>query len=336
MSNLPVLANAQLPAHLQGRVGVPSVLTQAVLAGMTGGVPKISIKQSRFRIVEGGEEYPLDTLHLDCIIVGAVAGVSKVYYAKAYNPKDEPAAPDCQSVIGDRPSADATTPQAASCAVCPHNVWGSKITPQGNETKACADSRRVAVVAADDPTGTIYLFTIPAASMKALGKYAKELGMRGVSPEMVRTRVTFDSSADFPKLEFGFAGFLDAESYAAVSGRIDTPEVKDVLGLLGQAAAPAAIPAPAAQPQPTPAPAPQPVAQPAPQPTPEPAAPAAPSAPKRGFGKGAAAPAAAAQPAPQPTPAPAAPAAPAYTVAQGDGLASLEAQLDGLLNGPAF
>jgi len=73
MSNI-VPSNIQVPAHLAGKVGVPSTLAQSLVGGLpTGdGFPRISIKGSRFRIVEGGDETLLDSTKLDIIVVQQV------------------------------------------------------------------------------------------------------------------------------------------------------------------------------------------------------------------------------------------------------------------------
>ena len=326
-TNLPSLNNTKIPAYLQARMGQQSAIVAAALTGGGGGgVPRISIKQSRFRLIEDGVETPLDSLHLDCAIVDVVPGVSKTFYLKPYNPGDEPTAPDCSSLLGDKPAPNSPAPQSETCAECPMNAWGSKLTPAGKETKACADTRRIAVVPADDPAGTMYLFIIPAASMASFKSYIKELGMRGIDPSVVRTRVTFDASSDYPKLQFQFAGFLDEEGATTALGRVRSVESQDVVGMLS---APTAAPALAA-----PKPAPAPVAaapKPAPAPAPKPAAPVVesnvpPPAAAKGFGKKpAAAPAPAPQAAPQPAP---------VVVAEGsEGLSALESQLDAMLNG---
>ena len=61
MSNI-VPANIQIPAYLATRVGQPSALAQSIAGGIGGGesFPRISIKGSRFRIVEGGNETVLE------------------------------------------------------------------------------------------------------------------------------------------------------------------------------------------------------------------------------------------------------------------------------------
>ena len=291
MSNALTLANAQVPAHLAQRVGVPSVLAQSLGGGIGSGesVPRISIKGSRFRIVEGTTETVLDTTTIDVAIVGANPRLSKTWYAKAWTPDSEPSSPDCFSMDGVSPDASSTEPQNDLCASCPQNAWGSKVTPQGKQIKACSDQKRLAVVAADDPTGPIYLLQVTPAALAGLGQYQKELSHRGIPAEIVRTRLSFDTTASFPKLKFDFSGFLDEETQAEVDKLFGTEEVRQITGELRTSAIPA-VPKIAAPQQVAPKPAPVAAPQPAPTPVAE-----EPAAPKRGFGapkKAAAAPAA--------------------------------------------
>ena len=294
MSNAITLANVQVPAHLAQRVGVPSILSQSLSGGIGGGVEstaRISIKGSRFRIAEGGTETVLDSTTLDVVVVGANPRLSKTWYAKAWTPESEPSSPDCFSLDGVGPDAQATEPQNDLCASCPQNAWGSKITPQGKQIKACSDQKRLAVVSADDPTGPIYLLQVTPAALQGLGKYQKELSLRGIPAEIVRTRVSFDTDASFPKLKFDFGGFLDADTQQEVDKLFGSEEVRQITGELRTSAAPA-VPKIAAPQQVAPRPAPV-AAQPEPAPTP---VAEEPTAPKRGFG----APKKAATPAPAP------------------------------------
>ena len=282
MSNALTLANVQVPAHLAQRVGVPSTLSQSLSGGISGGteaVPRISIKGSRFRIVEGGTETVLDTTSLDVVVVGANPRLSKTWYAKAWTPESEPSSPDCFSLDGVGPDVQATEPQNDLCASCPQNAWGSKVTPQGKQIKACSDQKRLAVVSADDPTGPIYLLQVTPAALQGLGKYQKELSLRGIPAEIVRTRVSFDTDASFPKLKFDFGGFLDADTQQEVDKLFGTEEVRQITGELRTSAVPA-VPKIASPQQVAPKPAPV-AAQPQPAPTPVAEEPAA---PKRGFG----------------------------------------------------
>jgi len=323
MSNI-VPTNLKIPAHLAARIGQPSALAQSLAGGITSGdsFPRISIKGSRFRIVEGGNETVLDSTSLDVIVVGANPRLSNTWYAKQWTPDAEASAPDCFSLDGVRPHTDSTDPQNDLCASCPQNAWGSKVTPLGQEIKACADQKRLAVVAADDPSGPVYLLQVTPAALKGLNAYQKELSMRGIAPEIVRTRVSFDTNASFPKLQFGFGGFLDEAAMMAVDDLFGSDKVKEITGE-ASVAAPAALPAPKAKAAPLKAVAPEPE----PEPEQEPEAPA----PKRGFGAKAAAPAA---PAPKPAPKPVAkPAAAAAAPAVGGGaLADEIASLLGEVN----
>jgi hypothetical protein len=290
MSNI-TLANVQVPAHLAQRVGVPSVLAQSLGGGIGGGeaIPRISIKGSRFRIVEGSTETVLDTTTIDVVVVGANPRLSKTWYAKAWTPESEPSSPDCFSMDGVSPDASSAEPQNDLCASCPQNAWGSKVTPQGKQIKACSDQKRLAVVAADDPTGPIYLLQVTPAALQGLGSYQKELSHRGIPAEIVRTRLSFDTAASFPKLKFDFGGFLDEATQAEVDKLFGTEEVRSITGELRTSTAPA-VPKISAPQQVAPKPAPVAAPQPAPTPVAE-----EPAAPKRGFGapKKAAAPAAA-------------------------------------------
>jgi hypothetical protein len=297
VSNI-VPANIQVPAHLAKRIGQPSVLAQSISGGLTSGAdfPRISIKGARFRIIEGGAETVLDSTTLDVVIVGANPRLSKTFYAKQWTPDSEPSSPDCYSLDGIRPHGESTDPQNDICAGCPQNAWGSKVTPMGQQIKACSDLKRLAVVAADDPSGPIYLLQVTPAALKGLNTYQKELSMRGIAAEIVRTRVSFDTDASFPKLKFGFGGFLDEDTMAAVDDLFGSDKVKEITG---EATGPEPVAAPTPRPAPVKA---------APAPAPAPKA----EAPKRGFGAKSApadeAPAAAVAPAPKPAAKKAAPA----------------------------
>ena len=319
-----VPSNIQVPAHLAARIGKPSALAQSIASGLSSGnsFPRISIKSSRFRIREGDTETVLDTLTLDIVIVGANPQISKQWYNKAWDADSEPEKPDCFSLDGIAPDPTAVNRQNDICATCPQNVWGSKIAPNGQQLKACSDRKRLAVVAADDPAGPAYLLDVTPAALKGLNQYHKELTVRGIPPEVVKTRISFDSDASFPKLQFSFGGFLSADEQAAVDQRFGSEEV---LAITGESAASA----PVLPPPEVPVAPPKPLLvkpAPAPAPAPEPAAPkrgfgakkaaaepaAEPAAPKRGFGaKKAAAPA----PAPAPATAPSAASADASSLA---------------------
>lgn len=312
-TNLPSIATSQLPAHLAAVIGQVRTVNANALVGAASGALRLVANQGRWRIKDGSSEIVLPDLTLDTIVVGALPGITKNFYAKAYVPgaenNDEP---DCHSLKGDVPDADCPNKQCDSCAACPQNAWGSKVTPAGVDIKACSDYRRTAMIAADDPE-TVYQASVPPASIKDWIKYTKELENRGVDVSMVITRLSLDEH----KWVFAFAGFASAEQYEAVKELVGSPKVDMVLGLTGVPKAPK--PVAIAAPKPTvvvPPPAPAPVAAPA-------------AAPAKGFGKKGNGAAAAAPVAP-----PVAPAG-SVSVSSGGGLEGLAAELGNLIGGAA-
>lgn len=247
MSDL-IPTNITIPAHLANRVGKPSALATSITGGISGGGefgPRISIKGSRFRIVDGDSETVLPQTTIEVVIVGASPKLSKTWYAKKWDPAAEPTAPDCYSLDGVAPHPDSEMPQNDLCATCPHNAWGSRTDDTGlKKLKACADSKRLAVVAAESPDGPVYLLSVTRAALKGLNAFQKELQMRGIAPEIVKTKVGFDTDASFPKLTFGFGGFLDVQQQTSVDKLFGTREVLVVTGEEVVVAAKPAVEAP--------------------------------------------------------------------------------------------
>lgn len=244
MANEIVPFDTAVPAHLAGRIGKSSALAVAMEGGIGGGVDyaRISIKASRFRIVQGGSETLLPDITLAVVIIGANAGVSKAFYASAWNPDVETTGPDCYTMDGIRPDTLSPQPQNDLCATCPHNAWGSKVTDAGTQVKACADKKRLAVVAADDPSGNIYLLEVTAGALKNFKQYNRDISMRGIIPEIARTIISFDTEASYPKLKFNFGGFLDDAAQIIIDPLIESAKVREITGI---ASAVAALSAPA-------------------------------------------------------------------------------------------
>ena len=299
-TQMVAFSGANLPAALQQRLA--QFNAGNVLANLGGSVEldRISIKAGRFRVKQSGmDEVVLQQLHLDGVIVLANPHTSKAYYSKTYDPNAEDQSPDCASSNGYGPDEGVKNPQSATCQTCPQAVWGSRISPRGAKIKACSDSQRIAFLPIDPSTNNFFMvdgkpkafaMSIPAASMKALGTFAKTLSQQGLPLEIVLTRLTFDPNAEFPKLEFAFGSVLPEQAAVYILDYIE--QNKDKLNeLVGanikaaqnvqpaqpQAAAPQAAPVapapqvPQAAPQ-QPAPVVQPV-QPAPNfaPAPQPA-----------------------------------------------------------------
>lgn len=103
------------------------------------------------------------------------------YYAAEYDP-DNKAPPDCYAFGDDEkemgPHPQAMNPQAAKCATCPQNQWGSSSKGKGTG-KACQNRRRLAIIPAGDlsPEGVasaeVAYFKVPVTSGKFWGAYVK-------------------------------------------------------------------------------------------------------------------------------------------------------------------
>jgi hypothetical protein len=211
----------------------PFVGTGAVLTSSSGGsfnarYPRISIKGGKFGVV--GSDTTVDPETLDVVIVGANPNLSKTWYSKPWGSDGEPSAPECFSLNGIYPDLSIEEPQNDLCATCPQNAWGSRITDTGQQVKACSDQKRLAVVVLSAIDGPIYLLQVTPASLKALNQYQKQLSVRGILPEVVKTKISFDTEARFPKLVFNFGGFLDAESQNIVDKLFGSDQVKEITG----------------------------------------------------------------------------------------------------------
>ena len=258
--------HANLPAFLRS----PDVFqhTNTAIAGIGGGAPpSISIRASRFHLIDpNGEELLVNQLHLDVIVLTGNEHLSKIYYAGQYDPaRDNSTPPTCFSDNGQAPSQQAATPQAALCANCPHNAWGSKTTPAGAKVKACGDYKKLAVVLAADTQivsatnaagvskafEKIYLLRVPGGSLSTWRDYARDIHGRGVPIIGVVTRLAFDPQKSHPALLFAASAFIDEPGYRRIEKLPTSAEALAAIGANDQprsvgAAMIGALPAPVA------------------------------------------------------------------------------------------
>lgn len=213
--------------------GVPSVfasyqnlpdMNAAAQQGLTAAFAVISYKGKNWRIKHRGEEelvmdannVPVAVLNV--IIVGISPNISKQYYDKKYTEGDD-GAPDCFSIDGVAPDAASPKKQCTTCAACPKNAWGSRITDAGKKAKACQDSRRIAVVPSGDilneGLGGPMLLRIPPTSLNNLAGLSRELTRFGAQPFMVETQLGFDYSVAYPLLTFKATGWVQDPAAAA-------------------------------------------------------------------------------------------------------------------------
>lgn len=318
--------------------------------------PTMSIKGKVFTMVKDGQrkivtkpgEEDEVAQSLGVVVLRANMN-SKNFYVKGFVEGDM-SPPDCHSTDGVAPSIHARNPQAKKCAVCPHNVWGSRVSNDGDRPgeekkgKACSDQGRLAI-AAPDRLEEPMLLRVPPASLKNLREAVKLISGRKIPYNAVILKVSFDPEMASPTLKFKPIGLLPEATYRQGAELYDSDLVRSITGLddvapdtPAEAESPvsadeldAAIAArdAAQKAAAAPAPAPAPVAA-APKPAPKAKPKAAPApAPVVEDDLADLAPPVAAAPAPAPAPAPRAAAPAPAASAGGDLLGDLDALLGG-------
>jgi len=169
-----------------------------LFASLTGGLgsaqpPRVSIKDDRFTLIQAnGERHPMvpPSLTLDVVIVGGNPHASRMYFSEGFE-AESGAPPDCFSDNGVSPSEQALRPQSEKCASCKHSAW-DHINALGNAVPACSTRKKVAVIVAGAGE-TVYLLTVPPASLKVWNKYMAHLEGEGVgAPYHVVTRLSIE------------------------------------------------------------------------------------------------------------------------------------------------
>jgi hypothetical protein len=228
MSNIALFSGSNVPAF--ARNSAMSDMAKALAGGGGGGGKRISIKGGVFRLlVDGKEVASIDERYLDVVIVNAAPKIGRTWYAKAYD-GDTPAGPDCWSADGERPDASAANPQSDRCATCEKNAKGSGM----GESRACRFSQRLAVVLANDLEGHVMQLQLPATSIfgreegdkRPLQAYARYIVANQASPEMMVTRMQFDTKAESPKLFFKPARWLTEDEYEIAARQGQTEDAK--------------------------------------------------------------------------------------------------------------
>jgi hypothetical protein len=219
------LFGGNLPAHLRAKSEL-SATAQALIGNAAGG-KRISINNGVWRLLDNGKEIAqVEERYLDVVIIKAAPKVSRVLYLGKYD-SSNPAPPDCWSADGEKPDASIAEPQASMCAKCEQNVAGSG----KGDSRACRFQQRIAVVTAADliengEKADVMNFTVPATSLfgkaegdkRPLQEYARWLVAQKASPEMLVTRMKFDTSGEVEgqKVIFKAMRWLEQDEFAAV------------------------------------------------------------------------------------------------------------------------
>lgn len=275
----------QLPAHLQNRKNRRQVATNVHDGLGMGSMPSVSIKGNQFTLVDSsGSEKPIETKHLDCIIVDTNPGVSRTFWG--LDQQGQPMAyseqnfgpPVCFSDNGIGASSKATDPQNVSCRACPMSQfnWPSKIDPS-KRTSACRPTKKIAVLAftkgatgqdgvyRGDSIEFPFAMRIPITSHENLRTYSNKFINQPFDVSDVVTRIKF-VHGQVGQLDFEAVGFIDEELDEEINEITDKKATDNLVGR-GDVPIQGTLPAPEARPlapRPAPAAATQPLASPAP------------------------------------------------------------------------
>lgn len=241
-------------------------------AGIGGNYAILSIRGKTFRVKHQGNETPItdekgDAVgSLEAVIVKANPYLTKQYFENGYTEGDA-SAPVCFSIDGKNPAAAVEHPQHSSCAACPQNRFGSRVTPAGTKVKACQDNKKLAIVPLEDlenkAVGGPMLFRVPASALKDLLAFNNLMSTRGYPYNSVAVRIGFDIDTSYPKPTFRAIRVLTSEEAQVVMSHYESDAVERLLGDFSEIHAPDVVPAAgafeqepevAAPPQPKPAP----------------------------------------------------------------------------------
>ena len=233
MGEVAQFTGGKVPQKLADAMGADNA---DLSSGVRGGYSVVSIRGSRWHIKVGDEETtvtdpvtgdPVGSLRL--VLLKSSPNVSKNYYEGGYEEgSNDP--PVCWSIDGKVPDPQGK-PQAPSCAVCPYDKFGSRVTDAGKKVKACSDSRRLAVIPENDYANELYggpmLLRVPASSLSNLSQYGKKMSNKGFPYNTIVTRCSFDHTVSFPKLEFNATRPLTDEEADTIIGLLNNPEFAD-------------------------------------------------------------------------------------------------------------
>ncbi len=237
MSNIVPLRAGQMPAVFAGRANLPD-MNKATGEGLAAAFCVIGYKGRNWRLKYRGEdelikdEKGVPIPYLPVVIVGVSPAISKQFYDKKFSEGDNEA-PDCFSINGIAPDVSSPKKQCVSCAACPQNVWGSRVTEAGKKAKNCQDSRRIAVVPLGDIENEGYggpmMLRVPPMSLGNLAKFGTDIQRFGAQPFMIATQLGFNYDVAYPLIEFQALGWLDEAQAVAVAGVMEDPLIQRML-----------------------------------------------------------------------------------------------------------
>lgn len=220
---------AQLPAAFQGKTVAKAFLNQTDLEtgseGIEGGYPILKFAGKVWSLQWRGENRKFlrpdgdgPRGSIDMIFARMATNKAKTFYPPGFKDGSREK-PICWSNDGARPdpAVPPSQKQSAACAGCPKNVFGSRVTDDGKQAKACGDHKRTAIIIdpklVSDLLGVAFsepvLLRIPAASLTDFGIFSDTMKAQGFPIQSILVKVSFDPTKNYPKFKFDAVRPLD-------------------------------------------------------------------------------------------------------------------------------
>lgn len=211
--------NKKISPAIQAMLAKSNVTTTDDMESGSSGVPRISLKKSKFTAKAGDDELKLgETIDVVILGINPERGFARTWYEGGYTAGSTDA-PSCSSTDGLYPDNFVTDPPSDKCRTCDKAQWGSAKSMSGGKAMACKMSKQLYVKIAeelDDVEKPTYLLIVTVLSLKAFGAYGKLLAKEGIpTASIVVTRLGFDEGADVPKLTFELIGVMDEDNVKA-------------------------------------------------------------------------------------------------------------------------
>jgi len=187
---------------------------------------RVSIRGGRYSV--NGDLIGDKGIEFEAIILKEVP--VNVYYEQGYS-QEETSSPSCWSMGGLKPDELSSQKQSQSCVSCKMNRFGSQIGQKGEKRKgkACHNTRRLVLKVIDVEMPV--LMSIPPTSIKSFNHYLRLLTSNSPSLPVssVKTVFGFDSSVEYPKLNFKQGNILTLQEYSTIKKYKNSDEVISTL-----------------------------------------------------------------------------------------------------------
>lgn len=220
----PRFANVPVDNELgEGIMGGYAVLTYP------GKVWHVKHKGTDTKLLVNPDDPTSDVVQSIEVVILKSSRITKLYYINGWE-EGSTARPDCYSSNGIVPDSDVITPQAHTCALCPHDAFGSSPTGKG---KACSDGKRLAIVPLEDLENEFHggpmLLRIPPDSLVPLQEYGDKLKKAGAPFYAVGTRIRFDPDKKHQRLLMNPIRALTREEVDIIMAHREDPRTARII-----------------------------------------------------------------------------------------------------------